>query len=135
DRRRHLAALYREYLDAVPGVEFQTISARDTSTFKDLTIRIDADRFGLSRDGLAKALAAEGVDTRKYFDPPVHRQGAYRHLEHSCLPVTDHVASHVLSLPIFPTLREEQLEQVADIISSVGANAVEIDAYLATNDP
>ena len=47
ERRRFLASLYRSYLDDVPGIEFQTFSARDTSTFKDLTIRVDADAFGL----------------------------------------------------------------------------------------
>src|SRR4029077_8284341 len=109
DRRRHLAALYREYLDAVPGVEFQTISARDTSTFKDLTIRVDAAEFGLSRDGLALALLAEGIDTRKYFDPPVHRQRAYGHLESRDLPVPDAVAASVLSIPVYPDLVDEQV--------------------------
>ena len=92
ERRRYLAGLYRDYLDDVPGIEFQAVSPRDTSTFKDLTIRVDADAFGLSRDGLALALLAEGVDTRKYFDPPVHRQRAYEHLEYRRLPVTDAVA-------------------------------------------
>ena len=92
ERRRFLASLYRGYLDDVPGIEFQTFSARETSTFKDLTIRVDAAEFGLSRDGLALALLAEGIDTRKYFDPPVHRQRAYGHLESRDLPVTDAVA-------------------------------------------
>ena len=104
ERRRYLAGLYRDYLDDVPGIEFQTVSARDTSTFKDLTIRVDADSFGLSRDGLALMLLAEGVDTRKYFDPPVHRQRTYEHLEYRRLPVTDAVASSVLSLPGVPRL-------------------------------
>jgi len=31
------------------------------------TITVDGDRFGLSRDLLAHALKAEGIDTRKYF--------------------------------------------------------------------
>ena len=103
ERRRFLASLYRGYLDDVPGIELQAFSSRDTSTFKDLTIKVDADRFGLDRDGLALALLAEGVDTRKYFDPPVHRQRAYAHLDHSCLPVTDAVSSSVVSLPSSPT--------------------------------
>ena len=114
ERRRFLASLYRGYLDDVPGIEFQAFSARDTSTFKDLTIRVDADAFGLSRDGLALALLAEGVDTRKYFDPPVHRQRAYGHLEYRRLPVTDAVASSVLSLPVYPDLSDEHVERVCD---------------------
>jgi dTDP-4-amino-4,6-dideoxygalactose transaminase len=132
ERRRFLASMYRGYLDDVPGIEFQAFSSRDTSTFKDLTIRVDADRFGLDRDGLALALLAEGVDTRKYFDPPVHRQRAYAHLDDSCLPVTDAVSSSVLSLPVFPDLRDRDVERVAEIIRSVHTHAVELDAYIST---
>jgi dTDP-4-amino-4,6-dideoxygalactose transaminase len=132
ERRRFLASMYRGYLADVPGIEFQAFSSRDTSTFKDLTIRVDADQFGLDRDGLALALLAEGVDTRKYFDPPVHRQRAYAHLDDSCLPVTDAVSSSVLSLPVFPDLRDHDDERVAEIIRSVHTHAVELDAYIST---
>lgn len=132
ERRRYLASLYRDYLDDVPGIEFQAFSSRDTSTFKDLTIKVDADRFGLDRDGLALALLAEGIDTRKYFDPPVHRQRAYAHLEPRCLPVTDAVARSVLSLPVYPDLRDEHVEQIAEVVRLVHAHAVELDAYIST---
>jgi dTDP-4-amino-4,6-dideoxygalactose transaminase len=132
ERRRCLASLYRTLLADVPGIAFQTISPHDTSTFKDLTIRVDAERFGLSRDGLALMLLAEGVDTRKYFDPPVHRQRAYRHLEYRPLPVTDAVAAGVLSLPVYPDLTDEQVERVAELVRTAHERAVELDAYVST---
>jgi dTDP-4-amino-4,6-dideoxygalactose transaminase len=77
-------------------------------------------------------LLAEGVDTRKYFDPPVHRQRAYGHLEYRPLPVTDAVASSVLSLPVYPDLDDEQVERVADLIRTAQEHAVELDAYVST---
>ena len=132
ERRRYLASLYRGYLDDVPGIEFQAFSSRDTSTFKDLTIKVNADTFGIDRDGLALALLAEGVDTRKYFDPPVHRQRAYAHVDHSCLPVTDAVSRSVLSLPVFPDLSDEQVEKIAEIVRQVHTHAVELDAYISS---
>ncbi|HTK17816.1 MAG TPA: aminotransferase class I/II-fold pyridoxal phosphate-dependent enzyme [Acidimicrobiia bacterium] len=132
ERRRYLASLYRAYLDDVPGIELQAFSSRDTSTFKDLTIKVDADTFGIDRDGLALALLAEGVDTRKYFDPPVHRQRAYAHLEHARLPVTDAVSRSVLSLPVFPDLDDEQVEKIAEIVRLIHSHAVELDAYIST---
>jgi dTDP-4-amino-4,6-dideoxygalactose transaminase len=132
ERRRYLAGLYREHLADVPGIEFQTVSPKDTSTYKDLTIRIDADPFGLSRDGLALTLLAEGVDTRKYFDPPVHRQRTYEHLEYRRLPVTDAVAGSVLSIPVYPDLSDQHVERVCGIIRSAHEHAVELDAYVST---
>ena len=76
ERRRYLAGLYRTHLEEIPGIGFQEVPAGDVSTFKDFTITVDPEQFGLTRDGLAHALKAEGIDTRKYFDPPVHRQFA-----------------------------------------------------------
>jgi dTDP-4-amino-4,6-dideoxygalactose transaminase len=134
ERRRALAERYRNALSGIEGIGFQAVDPRDTSTYKDFTITVDADHFGLTRDGLVRTLKAEGVDTRTYFDPPVHRQRAYRHVDYVCLPVTEHVSGRVLSLPIFPTMRDTQLEQIAEIIAGVSTNAVEIDAFLATSD-
>jgi dTDP-4-amino-4,6-dideoxygalactose transaminase len=128
ERRRYLAGMYRTYLEGIPGVGFQEVPAGDVSTFKDFTITIDPEVFGLTRDALAHALRAEGIDTRKYFDPPVHRQRAYSHLDTEPLPTTEDVASSVLSLPMFPDLRNEHVERVADRISAVQRHADELDA-------
>ena len=49
------------------------------SAFKDFCISVDEDEFGLSRDQLAYALAAENIETRSYYSPSFHLQTAYRH--------------------------------------------------------
>ena len=49
----------------------------DESTFKDFTITVDEQAYGMSRDQLVTVLDAEGIDTRNYFDPPLHRQRAF----------------------------------------------------------
>jgi FlaA1/EpsC-like NDP-sugar epimerase/dTDP-4-amino-4,6-dideoxygalactose transaminase len=135
ERRGYLAGLYRTHLQEIPGIGFQEVPAGDVSTFKDFTITVDPEQFGLTRDALARALMAEGIDTRKYFDPPVHRQSAYRHLTAQSLPVTDSVSDRVLSLPIFPDLRNEHVERVADRIGVVHAHAAEIEARGDASDP
>jgi dTDP-4-amino-4,6-dideoxygalactose transaminase len=85
--RRALAAAYSPAIDTIPGLRLQCVHPGHASTGKDLTIAIDAD-YGLSRDVLGIALAAEGVDTRCYFDPPVHRQHADVATNTDPLPVT-----------------------------------------------
>ena len=52
----------------------------DQSTYKDFTVIVDESVYGADRDAVAVALKAEGVDTRPYFYPPVHRQQAYADL-------------------------------------------------------
>ncbi|HEX5095915.1 MAG TPA: aminotransferase class I/II-fold pyridoxal phosphate-dependent enzyme [Acidimicrobiia bacterium] len=130
-RRRQLAARYQDHLADVPGVAFQTVRPGDLSTYKDFSIVIDPDKFGLTRDKLVSVLTAEGIDTRKYFDPPVHRQHTYSRLEPVDLPVTDSVASSVLSLPIYPGLRGDEIRRVAESIRTAHTHAVELDEALS----
>jgi dTDP-4-amino-4,6-dideoxygalactose transaminase len=130
--RRTLAARYREGLAAIPGVTVQHIEATDASTFKDLTVMIDADGFGLGRDDVVAALSREGIDTRLYFSPPVHRHQAYAHLAGDELPVTDAAAAAVLSLPLFNAMSADDVDQVVASVASVQSHAAEIRSALAT---
>lgn len=121
--RADLAGHYRRELEAVPGVHVQTLAADDDSTWKDFTIAVHADEFGCSRDDLVADLAAEGIDTRNYFDPPVHRQQAHAAAADRPLPVTDRVASEVVSLPLYPALAPADVARVASVIGEIGVRA------------
>jgi dTDP-4-amino-4,6-dideoxygalactose transaminase len=124
-RRNELAWRYRTVLGALPGIAFPAVAAGDRSTYKDLTILIDAERFGMDADGVARALDAEGVQTRRYYSPPVHRQRAYRWLvpANGPLPVTDRVAGQVLSLPLWTGMRDEQVDRVGLALARLAALA------------
>ena len=113
-RRNQLAERYRKALGDLPGVDFPTVAEGDRSTYKDFTILVDADRFGLDAAGVAKALAAEGVQTRRYYAPPVHRQRAYRWVgpANGALPETDRAAARVLTLPLWTGMADEQVDGV-----------------------
>jgi dTDP-4-amino-4,6-dideoxygalactose transaminase len=118
--RRELASHYREGFAKVPGVRVQAIPATDTSTYKDLTVAIDDD-FRISRDALVSALRAEGVQTRCYFDPPVHRQQS--HADGTRLPVTDDVSSRVLSLPLHVGMSTTDVERLIEAVAALHAHA------------
>lgn len=125
-RRGDIARRYREGLEGVPGVACQLVDEGDESTYKDFTVAIGPELFGLTRDNVARALKHEGIDTRAYFWPPVHRQQAYAHGEPVVLPVTDDVAGRVLSLPMFPDLSLTDVDCVVDVIGAMTAHAPEI---------
>jgi FlaA1/EpsC-like NDP-sugar epimerase/dTDP-4-amino-4,6-dideoxygalactose transaminase len=126
ERRRKLAALYSDLLAEVPGIRGQAIPDDDVSTFKDFTIVVDPD-FGATRNMLVHALAAEGIETRNYFDPPVHRQQAYSDVEPSELPVTDLLAGAVVSLPIYDDLHEDDIVRVVDAIATAQVHAADLN--------
>jgi dTDP-4-amino-4,6-dideoxygalactose transaminase len=122
-RRFEIVERYRSGLAPIPGVTVQAVAATDRSTWKDFTIAVDAAAFGVDRDGLRAALAAEGVDTRTYFDPPVHRQSAYRDVGSDVLPVTDGASSRVVSLPVYPALDDEVVDGIVRLIGTVHDNS------------
>ncbi len=127
-RRNHLAALYREELGKLPGITFQTVRDTDRSSYKDFTVVIDEEAFGLSRDLLAVALEAENVATRKYFFPPVHEQHFVRSYPHRAegLEVTETLSRRVLSLPMYSLLSEQELEKICEAIARIQHHAAAV---------
>ncbi len=71
-------------------------------------MRIRAAEFGLTRDQLAAALDAEGIDTRAYYVPPVHRTAGLRRAAaptfEERLPETAALCDEVLTLPAYGRL-------------------------------
>jgi dTDP-4-amino-4,6-dideoxygalactose transaminase len=126
-RRNQLAARYRKVLGGLPGIAFPLVADGDRSTYKDFTVLVDADQFGMDADGAAKALAAEGIQTRRYYAPPVHRQRAYRSLApaNGSLPVTDAAAAKVLTLPLWTGMDDEQIDGVGRAMARLHALASE----------
>ena len=100
-------------LAEVPGIGFQEITPRSRTTYKDFTIVVDPEAYGLSRDRLVEALSAEGVPTRKYFSPPCHQHKAFREYAGRPLPRTETLAARCLSLPLL------DMETVDPLVSTL----------------
>jgi dTDP-4-amino-4,6-dideoxygalactose transaminase len=129
-RRRQLAAVYRRCLDEVPGIEYQAVPIADESTFKDFTITVDETAFGMSRDQLVAVLAAEGVDTRNYFDPPLHLHRAFDGEQAGDLSSVEALSRSVTSLPIYPDLAVSTVERVVAILLAAHENADRITSEM-----
>jgi len=73
-----------------------------------------------NRDDLQKHLKDKGISTNIHYPIPVHLQEAYKHLgiKRGDLPVTEKCAQEILSLPLFPELRDKEIEAVAEAIKS-----------------
>jgi dTDP-4-amino-4,6-dideoxygalactose transaminase len=65
---------------------------------------------------------AQGVETRRYFWPPLHRLPAWR--GRFDLPVTDAVADSLLCLPLHSRMDEPTLQRIEAAIRAVGDRLV-----------
>lgn len=128
--RNDLVQAFRSAVDGVPGLSFPSLDEGDVSTFKDLTLVLDVEQFGLTNVELAGALKAEGIDSRRYYAPPIHRQRAYAHLPFRDLPVTDELAARVLTPPLYSHMTLDQARRVGEVVASVQAHAPAVRAAL-----
>jgi dTDP-4-amino-4,6-dideoxygalactose transaminase len=111
--------MYTELLTSLPGLRFQTVHPQDVNTYKDYSIHVTPEKFGLTRDELAEGLLAENIETKKYFYPPMHMQKLYRSFHSSAkkdLLQTEEVTGGILSLPIYESLPDSTIEMVAQAI-------------------
>lgn len=112
-RHNQIAAQYTAELDGTPGIGFQRLPPGHHSSYKDYSVRVAPELFGMTRDELAGALLRENIETKKYFYPPLHQQTLFRPFANTGLPVTEAVAGSILSLPIYESLPAETVRQVA----------------------
>lgn len=71
------------------------------------------------RDNVRQQMTDMNVGTEIYYPIPIHIQSCFDYLmvERGSLPETETAASEVLSLPIFPELREQEQRYVVDCLS------------------
>jgi len=81
--------------------------------FHQYTIRIvDQDR-----DRFAEELGARGVGSGVYYPTPIHRLPSFN--QRLDLPATELAARQVLSLPIYPSLSQDELGQIVTAVNEL----------------
>lgn len=127
-RRNVIATRYQRGLDSIPGISFQEVPSGSRSSYKDFTILVDETVFGSSREALTVALSAEGIPTRRYYSPPLHRQRAFRQQTPEDLPVTDRLARQVVSLPMWSHLPLDHVDRIAAVVASIQEHGERVEA-------
>ncbi len=111
--RRSHSATYTRLLAPVSAVRTPHIPAGYEHVFHQYTIRVPR------RDELQKFLNERKIGNAVYYPAPLHLQPIYARLGHSraAFPEAERAADEVLSLPMFPELREEQVQRVAEAVA------------------
>ena len=114
ERRRAIAARYDRELE---GVTTPSVRAGVTHVYHQYTIRVR------ERDAFAERLKERGVGSAIYYPIPVHRQKPFLALGYGDdgFPVTDRLTEEVLSIPVHPSLSDEEVEQVIEAVNATAA--------------
>lgn len=97
----------------ISGVITPKVADNAVHVFHQYTIRVE----GLDRDEFAAELVNRGVGNGVYYPTPIHRLPSFGLTLD--LPKTELAASQVLSLPVYPSLTQDELETIAQTVSDV----------------
>jgi dTDP-4-amino-4,6-dideoxygalactose transaminase len=117
--RRRAADSYRRELEGVRGVALppNDIEGVTESVYHMFVIRLDDHD---TREGLAKALKEQGIESGVHYPVPNHQQPAITELYGAGdrLPRTEDYVARILSLPMYPALTEDQVLRVSNAIKN-----------------
>jgi dTDP-4-amino-4,6-dideoxygalactose transaminase len=112
ERRRAIARRYRELLADVPQVRTPSEEPHERAVYQVFKILAD------DRDNLQQYLKERGIGSAVHYAIPMHLQTVAAELGYraGAFPVTERQARQILSIPIYHTLQDEEIEYVAGAI-------------------
>jgi dTDP-4-amino-4,6-dideoxygalactose transaminase len=125
-KRRKAARTYNELLSAIDTIKTPYEPAWSRANYHLYVILCPEER-----DELQNHLSAQNIGTGLHYPIPLHLQKGYLSLGYSAgdFPVTEKLASQILSLPMYPQMISDQQRQVAAEVRNFLANqAIAIDA-------
>ncbi|MCI8691718.1 MAG: DegT/DnrJ/EryC1/StrS family aminotransferase [Lachnospiraceae bacterium] len=107
ERRREIG---RQYISRIrnPLITMQAHPADTEPVFHLFVVQTE------ERDRFVQYMAEEDVECNLHYPVPCHLQKAYAHLGYrkgSC-PNAEYLAAHCVTLPLFPEMREDEIERV-----------------------
>lgn len=111
EKRRRIADYYLKHITN-PGIQLPSRPKDEEHVWHLFVIRCK------ERDRLQSYLKERKIQTLIHYPIPPHKQEGYKELNTLSLPVTEKIHREVLSLPIGPTMTEEEVSFVCNAIES-----------------
>ncbi len=119
EKRKKVVETYKSHLSNIEGITTNELPTSVRNSYQYFVIRVNKEKFGISRDEVYERLKGYNVYSRKYFYPLCSDYPCYKYLPSSNpgnLPVAKKVVSEVLCLPLYGNLDISKVEGICEII-------------------
>ena len=119
DKRMKNAAKLDEGIEKIHGLTPPYVEEYVKHVFYQYVVRVEDD-YPLERDKLVDHLKEIGIGTAVHYPMPIYKQPAYRTrgYDRTICPVTEESCSRVLSLPVHPSVNENDIQYIIASTSS-----------------
>jgi dTDP-4-amino-4,6-dideoxygalactose transaminase len=118
-RRREIDTKYRALLETVKGIKCLEQAGQTSANYSYFPLLVQPD-YKMSRDDLYAKLKLNNIHPRRYFYPLITEFPMYRGLPSANprnLPVASSAAQRILCLPMYPALKDSEIETVVSLIA------------------
>jgi perosamine synthetase len=118
-RRRHARHL-TELLGRIDGITVPYVADGIEHSFQQYSILIGIERFKCSRDEFVEALRAAGIEAAVHYPRALNQQPVFASMNVE-LPNCEWIAQRIVSLPVHPSLAENDLDRIVSAVATVAA--------------
>lgn len=111
--KKNLASQYLEELADLLSIQLPKVQQNNLHSWHQFTIKVPAEQ----RNNLKSFLKEKGMETMIYYPKSLNQQKAYS-LNKVYFPVSERLSKEVLSLPIHPMLKKEDIYYVCNQIKA-----------------
>lgn len=110
--RQEAALVYNAYFKSIPEVVTPTVAHNVKHVYHVYAIRTK------NRDLVYQRLRDKGIGVIIHYPIPLHLQKAYKDLgfKQGDFPVSEEIAQEIISLPMYPHIKKQDIKYVTDVI-------------------
>lgn len=105
--------IFKQYKEELEGIPFQKIRGNVLPSYCYCGIILED-----KADTVYRQLYDNGVETKRYFNPPLHRMSLYKQNPED-FPNAEYISKNNLTLPVYPRLEPNQIRYITNKIKGV----------------
>lgn len=120
-RRQEIAHKYNKAFAEIPAIRPLTVRDDILHAYHLYVVQLDLTLLRVTRKEIYSALRAEGINVNVHYIP-VHLHPFYRHrfgTKEGICPVSEKAYGQLLTIPIFPTMTDKDIEDVIKAMNKV----------------